>query len=312
MSFELLIFSGTANKALAEEVCNYLQIPLGRAIVKKFSDGETSVKLGENVRGRDVFLIQPTHAPANDNLIEMLLMMDAIRRASASRITVVIPYYGYARQDRKSEPRVPIGARVVANLIESMFPDRILTMDLHADQIQGFFQIPVDHLYAAPVFVEYLKHKGLKNPVVIAPDSGGVERARFLAKQLDAGLAIVDKRRPRPNESEVMNLIGEVENKTCIIYDDIIDTAGTITKSAEALKKKGALAVMACASHAVLSGPAVERLRDSSLNEIVLTNTIQIPENKRLDKITVLSVASLYGESIRRIHNEESVSSLFL
>ncbi len=312
MSYELLIFSGTANVPLASEICNCIGIPLSQARVKKFSDGEVSVKLEENVRGRDVFIIQPTSSPANDNMMELLLMLDACRRASARRLTAVIPYYGYGRQDRKSEPRVPISARVMADLIEAMRPERLLTMDLHADQIQGFFHIPVDHLYAAPVFVSYFQKHPLDNPVVVSPDSGGVERARFLARQLQAGLAIIDKRRPRANEAEVMNVIGDVKDKTCILYDDIIDTAGTITKAAAALKKNGASRVMACATHAVLSGPAVQNLRDSVLDEILLSNTIQLPPEKQLDKIKVLSVARICGEAIRRIHNEESVSSLFL
>lgn len=312
MSYELLVFSGTANTPLATDICESIGLPLSQAKIKKFSDGEISVKLEENVRGRDVFIIQPTSSPANDNMMELLLMLDACRRASARRISAVIPYYGYGRQDRKSEPRVPISARVMADLIESMRPERLLTMDLHADQIQGFFHIPVDHLYAAPVFVAYLQQKKLENAVIVSPDSGGVERARFLARQLQAGLAIIDKRRPRANEAEIMNVIGDVRGKDCVLYDDMIDTAGTITKAAEALKKNGATRVMACATHAVLSGPAVERLRDSALDEVILSNTIQLPPEKRLDKIKVLSVARICGEAIRRIHNEESVSSLFL
>ncbi len=312
MSYELLVFSGNANIPLANEICDYLGMNLGRASLKHFSDGEISVKLEENVRGRDVFIIQPTSQPANDHLMELLLMMDACRRASASRITAVIPYYGYGRQDRKSEPRVPISGRVVADLIESMGPNRIIAMDLHADQIQGFFRIPVDHLYGAPVFVNYIKNRQYKDPVIVSPDSGGVERARYLARQIHAGLAIIDKRRPRANVSEVLHVIGDVKDKTCILYDDMIDTAGTITKAADALKANGAEKVLACASHAVLSGPATERLRESILDEVILTNTIQLNDAKKLDKITVLSVASLVGEAIRRIHNEESVSSLFL
>lgn len=312
MNYDLLVFSGTANEPLAMEICNYLGIPMGKAGIKKFSDAEISVKLEENTRGRDVFLIQPISAPANDNLMEVILMLDAIRRASASRITVVMPYYGYGRQDRKSEPRVPISARVIADLLEAMLPDRILTMDLHADQIQGFFRLPVDHLYAAPVFVDYLRKKGLKNPVVVSPDSGGVERARFLSRQIQAGLAIIDKRRPEANISEVMHVIGDVEGKDCILYDDMIDTAGTISKAAGALKENGASSVMACATHGVLSGSAIENLKNSVIDEVLLSNTINLPEEKRIDKITTLSVASLVGEAIRRIHNEESVSSLFI
>ncbi len=312
MSYELLIFSGNANIPLAQEICDYLGLPLGKAQVKKFSDGEIAIKLGENVRGRDVFIIQPTCSPTNDNLMELILMIDACRRASASRITAVIPYYGYGRQDRKSEPRVPISARVVAELLEAMLPDRIITMDLHADQIQGFFQIPVDHLYAAPVFVEHIRSRGYEDLVVVSPDSGGVERARFLARQINAGLAIIDKRRPRPNESEIMHVIGDVSGKTCILYDDMIDTAGTIARGAEALIKNGAVRVIACATHGVLSGPAIQRLEESVLSEVMVSNSVTLPAEKRIGKITSLSVASLVGEAIRRIHNEESVSSLFL
>ncbi|MCR9141081.1 MAG: ribose-phosphate pyrophosphokinase [bacterium] len=311
-SYQQLIFSGEANRPLAQEICDYLDVRLGDAQIKTFSDGEISVKLNENVRGRDVFIIQPISSPANDNLMQLILMMDAARRASAARMTVVMPYYGYGRQDRKSEPRVPISARVMADLLESMGPNRLLCMDLHADQIQGFFHIPVDHLYAAPVFVEYIKDKKLSDLVVVSPDSGGVERARFLARQIGAGLAIIDKRRPQANVSEVMHVIGEVEGKTCILYDDMIDTAGTITKAATALKNNGATSVMACATHGVLSGPAIERLQESNIDEIILSNTIDLPAEKRIDKIKSLSVAKLYGEAIRRIHNEESVSSLFL
>ncbi len=312
MSYELLLFSGRANPALAEEIARHLGMKLGTAEVKQFSDGEISVKLDENCRGRDVFIIQPTSAPANDNLMELLLMADAVRRASARRMTLVLPYYGYGRQDRKSQPRVPISARLVADMLEGVLPDRLLVMDLHADQIQGFFKLPVDHLYAAPVFVEYLRHKNFAAPVVVSPDSGGVERARFLARQINAGLAIIDKRRPQANESEVMNVIGDVAGKICILYDDMIDTAGTITKAAAALKEKGADRVLACASHAVLSGPALERLEQSAIDEVVFSNSILLPKNKESAKITILSVASIMGEAIRRIHNEESVSSLFL
>lgn len=312
MSYQLVIFTGNANIPLAEQICQHLSIPLGRAVVKSFSDGEISVKLEENVRGRDVFVIQPISAPANDHLMEVLLMTDALRRASADRITLVIPYYGYGRQDRKAEPRVPISARVVADLIECMLPHRLLTMDLHADQIQGFFRLPVDHLFAAPAFVQYLRSKNLDQPVVVSPDSGGVERARFLARQINAGLAIIDKRRPRANVAEVMNVIGEVKDRTCILYDDMIDTAGTITKAAAALREYGAKSVISCATHGVLSGPAIQRLQESILDEVVISNSIRLDPEKKIDKITVLSVASLVGEAIRRIHNEESVSSLFL
>lgn len=312
MSFDMLLFSGTSNLPLSMQICEALQINIGKALIKKFSDGEIFVKLEENVRGKDVFLIQSTSNPTNDNLVELLLMMDAVRRASAKRITVVIPYYGYGRQDRKSEPRVPISARVVADLMEAMKPDRILCMDLHADQIQGFFQIPVDHLYAAPVFIDYLKSRKLESPVVVSPDSGGVERARFLARQINAGLAIIDKRRPHANESEVMNVIGEVQDKTCILYDDMIDTAGTITKAATALKENGALSVLACASHAVLSGPSLERLENSVIDEVLFSDSIHLATDKLIEKFNICSVAKLFAEAIRRIHNEESVSSLFV
>lgn len=308
----MLIFSGNANPELAKEISDYLSLPVGSAEVKQFSDGEISVKMRENVRGRDVFIIQPTSSPANDNIMELILMLDACRRASASRVTAVIPYYGYGRQDRKVEPRVPISARVVAELVESMLPDRIIAMDLHADQIQGFFQIPVDHLYAAPVFVDYINSQNYPDMAIVSPDSGGVERARYLASKINANLAIIDKRRPKANEAEIMNVIGDVKDKTCILYDDMIDTAGTITKAASALKANGARSVIACATHAVLSGPAIQRLQDSVLDEVIVSNTISLSPEKRIEKIKVLSVAGLVGEAIRRIHNEESVSSLFL
>ncbi len=308
----MLIFSGEANLPLAEDICQYLRVPIGNADLRRFADGELYVKLNENVRGRDVFLIQSLSAPVNDHLMQTFLMMDALRRSSAARITVVIPYYGYARQDRKIEPRVPISARMVADLFEALHPDRLLCMDLHADQIQGFFQIPVDHLYATPVFVDYLKHKGFSDMVVTSPDTGGVERARFLARHLNAGLAIIDKRRPKPNVAEVMNVIGEVGGKVCVLHDDLIDTAGTISKAADALKKNGATQVLACATHAVLSSGAEKLLQDSCIDEIICTDTIPIPSHKRIKKLVVRSVAGIVGEAIRRIHNEESVSSLFI
>lgn len=310
--YELLLISGNANEPLATEIAEYLGLRLAAVDLKKFSDGEISVKIRENVRGKDAFIVQPTSAPANDNLMELLLLVDAVRRASAKRISVVVPYYGYGRQDRKSEPRVPISARVVADLIEAVGPDRILTMDLHADQIQGFYHIPVDNLYAAPVFIRYLRETRANDLVVVSPDTGGVERARFLARHINAGLAIIDKRRPRANVAEIMNVIGDVADKNCILYDDMIDTGGTITKAAAALKEKGAKSVIACATHAVLSGEALQKLQDSALDEIVLSNTIALPPEKMLPKIHRLSVAPLVGEAIRRIHNEESVSSLFV
>jgi len=312
MSYELLLISGNSNKPLSEEIAKYLNQRLADVVIKKFSDGEISIKINENIRGKDVFIIQPTSAPANDHIMELLLTIDAVRRASAKRITAVIPYYGYGRQDRKPEPRVPISARVVADIIQATGPDRILTVDLHADQIQGFFHIPVDNLYAAPVFIQYLKENPLNEPVVVSPDTGGVERARYLARHINAGLAIIDKRRPQANVAEIMNVIGDVEGKECILYDDMIDTAGTITKAAKALKDNGAKRVIACATHPVLSGPAIQRIEESVLDEVIFSNTIHLPDEKRISKIKILSIAKLIGEAIRRIHNEESVSSLFL
>jgi ribose-phosphate pyrophosphokinase len=312
MSYELLLISGNSNRPLSEEIAKYLNQRLADVVIKKFSDGEISVKINENIRGKDVFIIQPTSAPANDHIMELLLTIDAVRRASAKRITAVIPYYGYGRQDRKPEPRVPISARLVADIIQVTGLDRVLTVDLHADQIQGFFHIPVDNLYAAPVFIQYLKESHFSEPVVVSPDSGGVERARYLARYINAGLAIIDKRRPQANVAEIMNVIGDVEGKECILYDDMIDTAGTITKAAKALKDNGAKRVIACATHPVLSGPAIQRIEESVLDEVVFSNTIYLPEEKRIRKIKILSIAKLIGEAIRRIHNEESVSSLFL
>ena len=312
MSNDLSVFSGSSNKILAEKITSSLNIPLGKIILKRFSDGEISIKIDDNVRGRDVFVVQSISNPANDHLMELILILDALRRASARRITAVIPYYGYGRQDRKVEPRVPISARVVADLLQSMSPNRILTMDLHADQIQGFFHIPVDHLYYSPVLVEYLLSKKIPDLVVVSPDSGGAERARFLGKRINGGLAVIDKRRPRANESEVMNVIGEIEGKNCIILDDMIDTAGTISKAAKALLEKGAKSVMCCATHGVLSGEAIQRLNEVNFSEIVLADTIDIPETKKINKLTKLSVGKLFANAIERIHNEESISSLFI
>jgi ribose-phosphate pyrophosphokinase len=312
MSYELLLISGNSNRPLSEEIAKYLNQRLADVVIKKFSDGEISVKINENIRGKDVFIIQPTSAPANDHIMELLLTIDAVRRASAKRITAVIPYYGYGRQDRKQEPRVPISARLVADIIQVTGLDRVLTVDLHADQIQGFFHIPVDNLYAAPVFIQYLKESHFSEPVVVSPDSGGVERARYLARHINGGLAIIDKRRSQANVAEIMNVIGDVEGKECILYDDMIDTAGTITKAAKALKDNGAKRVIACATHPVLSGPAIQRIEESVLDEVIFSNTIYLPEEKRIRKIKILSIAKLIGEAIRRIHNEESVSSLFL
>jgi ribose-phosphate pyrophosphokinase len=309
---ELKVFSGNANRPLAEKVCDYLGISLGNAEVKTFSDGEISVEINENVRGKDVFIIQPTCPPVNDNLMELLIMIDAARRASAGRITAVIPYYGYARQDRKVAPRQPISAKLVANLITVAGASRVLTMDLHAGQIQGFFDIPVDNLFARPVLLHYLKEHFKDDLVIVSPDAGGVERARAFAKRLDASLAIIDKRRERANVAEVMNIIGDVKGKTAVIVDDMVDTGGTLTKAASALLDKGASAVYACCTHPVLSGNAVQRIAESPLKELIVTDTIPLSEEARkCSKIKVLSVGKLFGEAVRRIHLNESVSVLF-
>ncbi|RMG59710.1 MAG: ribose-phosphate pyrophosphokinase [Deltaproteobacteria bacterium] len=310
---ELKVFSGNANLELAKNICKYLQIPLGNAMVKRFSDGEVNVEIGENVRGTDVFLIQPTCPPVNENLMEMLVMIDALKRASAKRITAVIPYYGYARQDRKVAPRTPITAKLVADLLSAAGISRLLTMDLHAGQIQGFFNIPVDHLYASPVLLSYIREKFRNDIVIVSPDAGGVERARAFAKRLNASLAIIDKRRVGPNVAEIMNIIGEVEGRVAVILDDMIDTAGTVCQAASALKEKGAVSVNACATHPVLSGPAIERITNSEIEEVVVTDTIPLRENaKECEKIKVLSVANLLGEAIKRIHYDDSISSLFV
>ncbi len=308
------IFTGNANPQMAEDICDYLAIPLGRASVKTFSDGETFVEIGENVRGSDVFIIQPTCPPVNHHLMELLIMADALRRASARRITAVMPYYGYARQDRKAAPRVPISAKLVADIITTVGIRRVLAMDLHAGQIQGFFSIPVDHLFAAPVLLDYMRDRFKDEEIVmVSPDAGGVERTRAFAKRLGAGLAIIDKRRERPNESQVMHLIGDVKGKTAIILDDMVDTAGTLCKAAEAILEHGAKEVHGCATHPVLSGPAVERIKASVLKSLIVTNTIPLrDEAKEVEKIRVLSVSRLLGEAIRRIHSDDSVSSLFV
>ncbi len=307
------LFSGNSNVPLAEEICKYLDIPLGDALVSQFMDGETRVEIKENVRGCDVFVVQSTCSPGNHYLMELLIMIDALKRASAYRITAVLPYYGYARQDRKVTPRVPITAKLVADLLVAAGANRVLSMDLHVGQIQGFFNIPVDHLFAAPVMLEYVRRNFGEDIVVVSPDAGGVERARAFAKRLNASLAIIDKRRAGPNESQVMNIIGDVEGKCALLIDDLIDTGGTICQSAYALKEKGALDVFACCTHPVLSGNAVKKIEESPIQELVVTNTIPLREEARKSpKITVLSVASLLGEAIRRIHNEESVSSLFV
>lgn len=306
----LKIFSGNANRILAEEIAEHLGVPVGKAGVKHFADGESWVELGENVRGMDVFIIQPTSNPANEHIMELLVMVDAVKRSSADRITAVIPYYGYGRQERKVQPRTPISAKLVADLLTAAGVNRILTVDLHAGQIQGFFNIPVDHLFATPVLLEYLQKNIVDDLVMISPDTGGTERARAYAKKLGVPMAMIDKRRPAPNVSEVMNVIGDVQGKTSIIVDDMIDTAGTLVKASEALVKNGAKAVYACATHAVLSGSAVERIESSALKEVIVTNTICLKNNSR--KIRILSVAPLLGEAIKRIHQADSVSSLFV
>ncbi len=309
----MMIFAGNAHPALAQEICDYLSMPLGRASVRTFSDGEVFVEIGENVRGADVFVIQPTCPPVDHNVMELLIMVDALRRASARRITAVLPYYGYARQDRKAAPRVPISAKLVADIITTAGARRVLAMDLHATQIQGFFSIPVDHLFAAPILLNYLRNRFPEEVVMVSPDAGGVERTRAFAKRLGAGLAIIDKRRDRPNETQVMNIIGDVKGKTAVILDDMVDTAGTLCKAAEALKEHGANEVHACITHPVLSGPAVSRIRESVLKSLVVTNTIPLREEaQKVDKIKVLSVSDLLGEAIRRIHKDDSVSSLFV
>jgi ribose-phosphate pyrophosphokinase len=312
MPYELKLFTGNAHRALAEEIAACLGIPLGQAEVTRFSDGEIFVQLEENVRGADVFVVQPTCPPVNDSLMELLVMLDAVKRASAERITAVLPYYGYARQDRKVQPRVPISAKLVADLITAAGAERVLALDLHAGQIQGFFNIPVDHLFAAPVVIDYLERRGLSDPVVVSPDAGGVERARAIAKRLRAGLAIIDKRRDGANVAVFMHLIGDVKGKDTIIIDDMIDTGGTLVQAADALKREGARRIMACGVHPVLSGPAMARLEGAPLEEVVVTNSIPLGKDKQIPKITVLSVAPLLAEAIRRIHDEESVSTLFV
>lgn len=310
---KLKIFSGNANTDLAERICTFLQVKLGQAKVTAFSDGEVQVEIEESVRGMDTFVIQPTCAPVNHNLMELLVMIDALKRASADRITVVVPYYGYARQDRKVVPRTSISARLVANLITAAGASRVLAMDLHAGQIQGFFDIPVDHLYALPVQFKYLKTRIKGDVVVVSPDAGGVERARELGKRMIASIAIVDKRRERANVSKVMHIVGDVKDKVAIILDDMIDTGGTIVQAAEEIMKSGASAVYACCAHAVLSGSAVERISKSELTELIVTNSIPLSEEARkVEKIKVLDVSGILGEAIKRIHSDESVSSLFI
>lgn len=308
---DLKIFSGNANKELAEKICAELGETLGNSEVGVFSDGEISVNIGETVRGFDVFVIQPTCPPVNNNLMELLIMIDALKRASAGRINAVVPYYGYARQDRKAKARDPITAKLVADLIEVSGPDRMITMDLHAAQIQGYFDIPVDHLLGGPILAQYFKNNLSRETVIVSPDVGGVQRARNFASILDLPIAIIEKRRPKANVSEVMNVIGDIEGKDAIIVDDIIDTAGSMTKAASVLKDFGAKRVFACCTHAVLSGPAIERIENSVIEKLVVTDTIPLTEEKKIDKIEVVSVAPIIAEAIRRIYKNESVSRLF-
>jgi ribose-phosphate pyrophosphokinase len=313
MKSELKVFSGHGNEPLAARICDYLRVPKGRWKLTRFSDNEIYCQILENVRGTDVFVIQPTCSPANEHLMELLIAVDALKRSSAARITAVLPYYGYARQDRKDKPRVPISAKLVADLMEAAGIDRVLTMDLHAPAIQGYFDRPVDHLLAAPVLLDWIEEQKFEDALIVSPDAGGVERARFYAKRCGADLAIIDKRRTEANVAVTMNVIGDVEDRTCVIVDDMVDTAGTLVGSARALMDNGARSVVACFTHGVLSGPAMERLADPALDRIVITDTIPLdPKKAENPKITVLSVASLLGEAIARIHSNSSVSSLFV
>ena len=305
------VFACNSHPELAEEIAAIMGKPLGDLEVKQFSDGEICVNLGESVRGVDCFVIQSTSKPVNDNLMELLITIDAMKRASAGRITAVMPYYGYARQDRKAKARDPITAKLVADMIVAAGADRVITMDLHAAQIMGFFTIPVDHLIGQPLLTEYYGKQNIDDLVIVSPDHGSVPRARNMAEPLNCPIAIVDKRRPKPNVSEIMNIIGDIEDKNCVLLDDMIDTAGTITNAANALKDLGAKSVKACATHAVLSGPAIQRIQDSAIEELVLLNTMPIPEEKMIDKIKVLSVGPMFAESLVRIHNNESISKLF-
>lgn len=313
MDQEIRLFGGTSNPELTAEVCDYLGIKPGKILAKTFSDGEIQVEIGENIRGRDVFIIQSTSTPVNDNLMQLLIIMDAMRRASAERITAVLPYYGYSRQDRKVKPRVPISAKLVADLITAAGANRVVSMDLHAGQIQGYFNIPVDNIFAAPILLKYIQNNLQDNLVIVSPDAGGVERARAFAKRLRASLAIIDKRREAANISEAMNIIGEVKGKTAIILDDMVDTAGTLTQAAVALKERGAIKIHACCTHAVLSGPAVTRIDASPISRLIITNTIPLNGTaKGCRKIVVLSIAELLGETIKRSHSSHSVSTLFV
>ncbi|AQX52959.1 ribose-phosphate diphosphokinase [Priestia flexa] len=307
----LKLFTLNSNKALAEQIAKVIGVELGKCSVDRFSDGEVQINIEESIRGCDVFIIQSTSAPVNEHLMELLIMIDALKRASAKTINIVIPYYGYARQDRKARAREPITAKLTANLIEKAGATRIITLDLHAPQIQGFFDIPIDHLVGVPILGEYFKSKNLDDVVIVSPDHGGVTRARRLAERLKAPIAIIDKRRPRPNVAEVMNIVGQVEGKTAILIDDMIDTAGTITLAANALIESGAKEVYACCTHPVLSGPAIERIQNSKIKELAVTNSIALTEEKKIDKVTELSVAPLMAEAIIRVHEEESVSTLF-
>ncbi len=309
-SKEMLLMAGTSNRPLAEAVAEEIAQPLCRVTIRRFADGEIFVKIDENVRGQDVYIIQSTCPPA-ENLLELLLLIDAAKRASAARVTAVIPYFGYARQDRKDQPRVAISAKLMANVITTAGADRVLSIDFHQHQLQGFFDIPVDHLYAAPVFVQHYRQLRLRSPVVVAPDVGGAKMARGFAKRLDASLAIIDKRRPSANVAEVLNVVGDVEDRDCLIVDDMIDTAGTMSEAVQALKRLGAHAVYACATHPLLSGPATDRLQAAPVTEVAVTNTIDIPDQRRFDRLRVLSVAPLLGQAIRFTHSDQSVSSLF-
>jgi len=308
---EVKIFTGNANPTLAQNIANSIGLPLGKATVSTFSDGEISVNIEETVRGTDVFVVQPTNPPVNDNLMELLILIDALKRASAGRITAVLPYYGYARQDRKAKARDPITAKLVADILTSAGADRILTMDLHAAQIQGYFDIPVDHLLGVPILAKYFKEKDIKDLVVVSPDLGSVTRARNFANHLDAPIAIIDKRRPQANVAEIMNIIGDIEGKNVILIDDMIDTAGTITQGADALKKFGAKDVYACCTHPILSGPAIERIQNSVIKELIVTDTVPLAPEKMIDKIKIRSVAPVFGEAIQRIYKNISVSKLF-
>ena len=315
MAFEdgkkLKIFTGNANPALAKEICDYLGLPLGEAFVGRFNNGEVQIMIDESVRGKDVFIIQPTSYPVNDNLMELMVMADALKRASARHITAVVPYYGYARQDRKTRGREPITAKLVANLMQTSGITRLVTIDLHAGQIQGFFDVPVDHLYGASILAKYINEKNLEDVIVVSPDLGGVTRARDLADRIGAPIAIIEKKRPEPGVAKVMNLIGDVKGKNCIIVDDIVDTAGSLVEGAKALEEFGAKSVMAAVTHAVLTDPASERIANSNIKELIVTNTMPLPENCNLDNVTQLSVAPLLGEAIMRIFHEVSVSNLF-